>query len=205
MTVSASRPRGYDHMGAVLVDAGLQAGVSYSHVVAPRVRRLLLHWPRADTVGRFDAKRRRHGLAEVLRWRDPLKLERIAALAALCVDEGVDTVADAQWWLADERARAKLVHVSGIGEKTAAYLRILVGLEDLAVDRHMRSFAEGVGLRGSDRQLRQRLIAAAEDCRLSLADVDRSLFANATGSPSQTASWRVEQLRAALLAEPGTP
>lgn len=202
MTV-AYRRRGYDHMGAVLVDAGLQAGVSYVNVVAPRVRRLLAHWPSAATVTRFEEKRRRYGLAEVLRWRDEVKLERIAGLSRAFSANGVESVDDARYWLRDDASQSVLTTIHGIGPKTSAYLRILVGLDELAVDRHLRSFARSAGLSGSDVDIKHRLMGAADESGMSLADIDRSVFAAATGSPSDTATWRVSQLKAALSAYSG--
>ena len=46
---------GYDHMGALLVDAALQAGIRYETVVWPRVTAVLEHYPEAQTTSEFRA------------------------------------------------------------------------------------------------------------------------------------------------------
>ena len=43
----------YEHMGALLTDAVLQAGINFNTVVRPKVKRLLDTYPESDTTSRF--------------------------------------------------------------------------------------------------------------------------------------------------------
>jgi hypothetical protein len=89
--VEAGRAR-YDHMGALLADAALQAAIDFNFAVKPRVRRLLAGWPEADTVARFLVRVPAEGLNQILGWTDAEKPARAVRLADLLTGEGVDTV-----------------------------------------------------------------------------------------------------------------
>jgi hypothetical protein len=187
-------------MGAVIVDAGLQAGLSYRTVVEPRVQRLLAHWPTATTTSNFRAKVRRFGLREVLQWRDRVKLERIVRLTDLLASEDVENTEDASEWLTLAQAERRLLRLHGIGPKTVAYLRLLVGLPEIAVDRHVRVFAGGVGLQAPDLELKQRLSAAASSCGLGIAEADELLWRQGAERWEDDRDVRIVRLRGALLA-----
>jgi hypothetical protein len=201
MTVSgasAERRRGYEHMGAILCDAGLQAAVNYRTVVVPRIDRLLLHWPCAHTTTAFQRKALRYGLGDVLRWRNHAKLGRIYAMTALFSDHGIETCHDAQHWLASPAAERRLLDIHGVGVKTIDYLRILVGVADLAVDRHVRAFAISAGVTGGDRAIKRQFARAASHCGLALDRVDQLVWRNATSGVDSTDASHLSELRRAL-------
>jgi hypothetical protein len=196
--VSAERGRGYGHMGAVLCDAGLQAAVNYRTVVAPRIHRLLSHWPCAHTTTAFQRKALRYGLGDVLRWHNHAKLDRIYAMTALFSDHGIDTCHDAQHWLTSPTAEMRLLDLHGVGVKTIDYLRILVGIPGLAVDRHIRAFAVSAGATGGDRAIKRQFAQAASHCGLALDHVDQLVWRNATSSVDSTDASHLSELRQAL-------
>jgi hypothetical protein len=194
----ASSGRGYRHMGAVLCDAGLQAAVNYRTVVAPRIDRLLQHWPCAHTTAAFERKALRYGLTDVLRWHDQEKLDRIHSMTALLSRHGVDTPQDAQQWLSTATAETRLLDIHGVGAKTVDYLRILVGVPGLAVDRHIRAFAASAGARGTDRSIKRQLARAAFTCGLPLDHVDQLVWRSATGTVGKTDTFNLRELYQAL-------
>ncbi len=143
--------RGWTHMGAVIVDAALQAGLSYKSVVLPRVRELRRRWPDAETTSRFLAHIEGDALAQVLRW-DPAskKLATATDLAALLARESVETVQDLHDAVTDVAFRRRLRSVKGVGPKTVDYLAILAGAVDqAAVDVHLRRFVHEAGAEAS--------------------------------------------------------
>jgi hypothetical protein len=77
----------YDHIGALIADAALQAAIDFNSVVRPRVQRLLAAWPEADTVDLFLVRVAAEGLHKVLDWKDA----RALRLANLLATEGVQT------------------------------------------------------------------------------------------------------------------
>jgi len=150
----------YRHMGATLTDTMLQAALSYCTVVRPRVDRLMTLWPSATTASRFLSKARQYGLSKVLDWRSPVKLERIRMLTAYCVDRGLETEDDLRLWFLRDPDTSDLMSLPGMGPKTHDYLRKLVGLSVIPVDRHMASFLESAGLECSSYEERQQALMA---------------------------------------------
>lgn len=143
------RPRSganYDHMGAIICDSILQAGLNYATVVAPRVRGLIARWPKARRTSTFAAMSKRLGLLDVLNWRDPEKPRRIVELTAFFVNERIETERELRTWLSKDGNGETLSTVRGIGPKTIDYIKSLVGVQTVAVDRHLRSFVERSGL-----------------------------------------------------------
>jgi hypothetical protein len=163
----------YDHMGALLSDAALQAAIDFDAVVKPRVERLLAAWPDAVTVDLFRSRAAAEGLGVVLDWNHPEKLARALRLADLLANEGVQTVPDLHEWCLLPDSRTKLLKIKGVGEKTADYVAVLAGGQAIAVDRRIRAF---VGP-GSDDEIRALLTAVAEELELDLGVLDRVVWA----------------------------
>jgi hypothetical protein len=144
------RPRtgaNYDHMGAIICDSILQAGLNYATVVGPRVRRLIERWPKARRTSVFASMSKRLGLGDVLNWRDPEKPRRIVELTSFLMGEKIDTEGELRNWLSIAGHAETLSTVRGVGPKTIDYIKSLVGVQTVAVDRHLRTFVERAGLR----------------------------------------------------------
>jgi hypothetical protein len=178
LDLSMLRPSGpaYQHMGAIIVDASLQAGLNYASVVRPRVHRLLESWPNSDTTTRFLDSCLRWGLVDVLRWSHPEKLQRALRLTMLLVAHRVDTVEDLAAWAPAERDT--LLTVPGVGPKTADYLASLAGAPAVAIDRHLEQFAmlAGIAVVGYD-SLADTYRKAAGMLDVDLSALDRAIWA----------------------------
>jgi hypothetical protein len=139
-----------DHLGAVLADAALQAGLNYRSVVRPRVERILHQYPdAADMVGLQKVLENR-SVAEFLQWKHPDKIGRFTALRELLQSERLQTVADLRRWLLSGNSRNALLDISGVGPKTVDYLCCLVGIDCIPVDRHVKLFAKNAGIEARD-------------------------------------------------------
>jgi hypothetical protein len=139
-----------DHLGAVLADAALQAGLNYRSVVRPRVERILHQYPdAADMVGLQKVLENR-SVAEFLHWKHPDKIGRFTALRELLQSERLQTVADLRRWLLSGNSRNALLDISGVGPKTVDYLCCLVGIDCIPVDRHVKLFAKNAGIEARD-------------------------------------------------------
>lgn len=135
-----------EHLGAVLADAILQSGVSYRSVVRVRVDRILSQFPEASTLPGLVMLLHRLGVAEFLLWRHPVKIARFNALTQLLADNNVGTVSELRLWISRDNTRERLLSLHGIGPKTYDYLCCLVGVDCIAVDRHVRRFANEAGV-----------------------------------------------------------
>ncbi len=139
-------PSPWNHIGAIVADAGLQAGINYETVVLPRVRRIVHLYPAAATTRGFSATAQLIGLDTVLMWSHPTKLARVASITTLLLSHDVDTVRDLRSWLQQTGSLDALLGLHGVGRKTVDYLKKLAGLPAMPVDRHLRRFAHAMGL-----------------------------------------------------------
>jgi hypothetical protein len=133
-------------MGATIADAVLQAGISYETVVRPRVDRLIASYPEAKTTSVLAQLVADKGASEVLQWRSGRKLETFAALIDLFLENKIENEDELRAWLERPDNIQRLKRIKGIKDKSANYLQILVGTQNVAVDRHLFRFLAEAGL-----------------------------------------------------------
>jgi endonuclease III len=162
----------YHHMGATISDSILQAGLTYESVVRPRIKQIRANYPDAKTTSAFLKILREVGAKVVLAWTDDEKPNRIIGLTEFFVKQGIETEQDLRAWLAVETNQSALLLVRGIGQKTADYLKILVGAKTTAVDRHIFAILSEAGIPTDDYDKAREIVNAAADLR----GIDRSCF-----------------------------
>jgi hypothetical protein len=151
------------HIGAILADAALQAGLNYRTVVKVRIDRIVQIFPEAETLsGTFDAIES-IGVADFLRWYHHTKVSRFVCLAELLRNESINDFHQLRAWLQNPACREKLRAIHGVGPKTVDYLCGLVGLDYIAVDRHIRAFASDAGVTTADYDFLQIVVSYAAD------------------------------------------
>ncbi|MDU5369850.1 MAG: hypothetical protein E6107_00330 [Enterobacter sp.] len=70
--------------------------------------------------------------------------------------------------------------INGIGPKTVDYMGCLVGIDSIAVDRHVRTFAKAIGVKNDDYHfLRESFCFAADLLSLSRREFDAWLWRRA--------------------------
>ncbi len=183
----------YDHMGATIADAILQAGTNYDTVVRPRVDSILIDYPDARTTTEFRDLLETVGVKEVLSWNDNEKPNRVLALTEFLLAERIDTEEELRSWISSEQNREKIQVVHGVGPKTADYLGILVGIQTAAVDRYVYRLLEEAGLGTSSyADAKEILNLAADSLEVARAHFDYSIWKymsqRETGKPSQNPS-----------------
>lgn len=136
----------YDHIGAVITDAILQPGMNYYTVVFPRVQYILKTFPQAKTTIDFWEIISFHGSSKILSWSGSVKPKRLENLTTFLIENGVYTVNALNKWLSYELNIEEISKLSGIGPKTTNYLQKLVGLDEIAVDRHLKRFIARSGV-----------------------------------------------------------
>ncbi len=136
----------YNHMGATISDAILQAGTKYETVVRPRIERILKIYPEAVTTSKFWRLLNEKGAKTVLKWNDEEKPTRVVRLTKFLLDEGIETEKELSVWIENEFNKTRLFMLRGIGPKTIDYIKILVGLQTVAVDQHLYGFLREAGI-----------------------------------------------------------
>ena len=129
-----------------MADAILQAGLNYRTVVYPRVLAIIEAYPAASSLRGVNAIIHAGRLPDFLLWSHPTKLRRFRALAFYFAQHQVETSGILRDRIEERCFRNGLLEIPGIGPKTVDYLACLVGMDAIAVDRHIRSFAREAGL-----------------------------------------------------------
>jgi len=172
-----------DHMGGVLADSVLQAGLNYTTVVRPRVMAILQTYPKVDTVSALVKLTKKRKTAEFLNWNHHEKVTRFESLVSFMEDWAIEDAEDLRSALNDAGFCKAMQTIHGIGPKTVDYMACLVGIDSIAVDRHVRTFAKKVGVENSDYQFLQRSFCFAADLlALPRREFDAWLWRSASSS-----------------------
>jgi hypothetical protein len=152
-----------DHLGALLADAVLQAGVNYKTVVRMRITRIESQFPETATLSGVIALIERGGAGDFMLWKHPTKVTRFESLAKFLAMQGIETSVELRGWLCLSSARQHLLSLNGIGPKTYDYLCCLVGIDCIAIDRHVKTFAKEAGVSVSDYHYLKSVVSYAAD------------------------------------------
>lgn len=166
-----------NHIGALLTDTILQAGVNYRSVVWPRVESVLVRFPEAVTITKFANVLERYGTRNVLNWNNREKLKRMDDLVSFCYLHSVETADDLKLFLKDEDNVLQLKGINGIGNKTCDYVKRLLGFDTVAVDRHIRNFLEEADIFFSDYfEIKEVVEFAADLMECTRRELDYSIW-----------------------------
>ncbi|MCU7926630.1 MAG: hypothetical protein KZQ97_09310 [Candidatus Thiodiazotropha sp. (ex Dulcina madagascariensis)] len=152
-----------EHMGVVLADSVLQAGLNYRTVVQPRIQNILLKFPDMNRITTLSDLIDRGETASFLAWEHPQKTIRFELLVNFLRDRGIEYVEDLRNSLMTALFVTDLQTINGIGPKTVDYMSCLVGIDSIAVDRHVRAFAKRVGVTNDDYYYLQKVFCYAAD------------------------------------------
>jgi hypothetical protein len=158
-----AKRQSYKHLGAVLADSVLQAGLNYATVVRPRIDRILICYPEAITISAISRLVKQGQVEDFLSWKHHEKVARFTFLVMALDGAGVSSAESLRESLVDENFATGLQQIRGIGPKTVDYMSCLLGIESVAVDRHIRSFAKRAGLEASDYGYLKRVFCSAAD------------------------------------------
>jgi len=174
-----------EHLGAILADSVLQAGLNYTTVVRPRVLAILQVHSNRLTISSLLSLIQDGKTGAFLNWSHHEKVNRFEALVVFLKDWGIEDVQDLRVGLASDEFCDAIQTVNGIGPKTVDYMACLVGIDSIAVDRHVRTFARTVGVKNEDYHfLRKSFCCAADLLSLPRREFDAWLWRRAS-APAQ--------------------
>jgi hypothetical protein len=129
---STEASRGWDHIGAIIVDATLQRRQNYNETVKPRVEALVAEWPDAATTGGFRQHLDTGKLSEVIDWPSPGRLAQVEDITRVLERLGIETVVELRATLGDPAKgaalREALAEVRHVSPKTLDYIGTLSGI-----------------------------------------------------------------------------
>jgi hypothetical protein len=123
--------RGWDHIGAIIVDATLQRRQNYHETVMPRVLALVEAWPDAATTSGFRSRLDTGKLSEVINWPSPGRLAQVEDITYVFERQGIETVVDLRARFSEGAKRGvlreELAAVRHVSPKTLDYIETLSG------------------------------------------------------------------------------
>lgn len=143
---ATNQRQSYSHLGAVIADAALQAGLNYRTVVFPRIKRIQALFPTAATLSGLNSTLDQVGPEAFLDWRHSTKVERFTGIIGVLRIDDIQNIADLRAWLVRSDTRNTLLKIHGVGPKTFDYICCLAGLDYIPIDRHIKSFASEAGV-----------------------------------------------------------
>lgn len=152
----------HTHVGALLADGALQAGLNYRSVVFPRVDRIEREFPSASSISGLRKVLDTMPVSFFLEWTHYEKIARFESLVDF-FSTRAETVSDIAEYLARDGAQAELKLLKGIGDKTVDYLFRLSGGAGVAVDRHVIRFVEEAGIRHESYSATKHIVNSTAD------------------------------------------
>lgn len=176
----------YNHMGATIADAILQANMKYETHVRPRIDRIRNQYPQATTLSGLRQLLSKVPITTFLDWQGVDRGCRFTAVVKLLSDKGINTEEEFRAWLSSDSNLLRLQEIRGIGPKTADYFRILTGFQTNAIDRHLLSFLNEAGIDVTGYEEAQEVInLAADRMRIARAYFDHSIWTYMTRNKVQ--------------------
>lgn len=164
-----SRPQ-FKHLGVLLADVSLQAGLSYESVVVPRLKRILRDYPDSGCLDTLRTTLEAVGAEDYLNMRNRRKAGVLNALVVLLSARNIRCVGDLASSYNDSTFHDELSAIPGIGPKSKDYLFLLAGCATAPIDRHMLRVLSSADVCTKDyayasRLLREAMLLLHEDPR----------------------------------------
>lgn len=153
----------YNHMGALLADSILQAGLNYASVVKPRIEYILTEHLEKNTTLALIELIESQQTSQFLNWSHKTKITRFEATVHFLHSHSINSSTELRDNLEKSSFGDKLRQIDGIGPKTIDYMKCLVGIDSIAVDRHIRTFAQNAGVKYSDYDFLHKSFCSAAD------------------------------------------
>jgi hypothetical protein len=113
----------YNHIGATIADAILQANRDYEKIVRPRVRAILVDFSECRTTANLNKLLETVTVNTFLDYNGTQRKQRFVDVLALFTREAIETTDDLKRWLSEERSLVKLRAVKESDQKQSIILK----------------------------------------------------------------------------------
>lgn len=107
-------------------------------------------YPEVRTTSGFQKLIDEVNINNLINWKDNEKPARILGVVDFFIKEKIETEEQLKQWLLQPKNIARLKQRRGIGDKTANYFKIMVGISESAPDRHLFNFLNKAGVGVND-------------------------------------------------------
>lgn len=166
-----------NHLGAVLTDIILQAGLNYKSVVLPRVLNVYKNYPTANNLIGLIEILNTVNLTSFLLWKNEIKIERFNSVIIYLVEKNIQTSFELANYLENYENAEDFLEIQGIGNKTKDYFLKLMSVETIAVDRHIIGFLERADIEYKNYHKAKKIVEYTADMlEISRRDIDYSIW-----------------------------
>jgi hypothetical protein len=120
-------------------------------------------YPEAKTTSAFYQLLLEQGPKVVLLWNHDEKINRVLSLTKFLISEGIETEEQLRNWISNDHNKQRILSVRGVGPKTADYIQILIGMQNVAVDRYSRGILQEAGVSWTNYGDAHKIISLAAD------------------------------------------
>lgn len=166
-----------NHLGAVLTDIVLQAGLNYKFVVLPRVLNICKNYDSAHDLKGLLKVVDSIGIDSFLMWNNETKINRFNSVLEYLIENSINNTFELVEHLDDCRNIEHLLSIKGIGNKTIDYFLKLMHVETIAVDRHIIGFLNKANVNFSNYHNAKKIVEYTADILdISRRDIDYSIW-----------------------------
>lgn len=174
------------HLGAVLTDIILQAGLNYKTVVLPRVLRVYNNYNETNDLDNLINTISNIGLQSFLNWKNDIKLRRFQSIIDFLIENSLQTTSELLIHLNNGSNLKSFLSIPGVGNKTIDYFFKLMHVETIAVDRHIIKFLNQAEVNFNNYQSAKRIVEFTADMlNVSRRDIDYSIWNYMSGNSYQ--------------------
>lgn len=172
-----------NHLGAILTDIVLQAGLNYKTVVLPRVLHVYKIFNDANNLDGLINTIDNIGLERFLNWNNHIKLKRFQSIIEYLIENSISTTDELLLHLNNESNLKNFLSIQGIGNKTVDYFFKLMHVETIAVDRHIINFLNQAEVNYNNYQSAKKIVEFTADMlNISRRDIDYSIWNYMSGN-----------------------
>ena len=166
-----------NHLGAVLADIILQAGLNYKTVVLPRVLHIYKNYNSAHNLSGTIDIIEEIGIENFLNWKNNVKTNRYLSVLKFLSENSIDTPYELAVFLNQQENAQRFLSINGIGYKTIDYFQKLMHVETVADDRHFLNFLTQANLNFNNYHGAKLIVEYAADIlNISRRDIDYSIW-----------------------------
>jgi hypothetical protein len=166
-----------NHLGAVLTDIVLQAGLNYRTVVLPRVLHVYNEFNTAKNLDGLIDTINEIGLENFLNWQNEIKIKKFQLVIDYLTSNSIQTTNELLKHISIEPNLKSFLSIQGIGNKTIDYFFKLMHVETVAVDRHIINFLHQANVNYYNYHSAKKIVEYTADIlNISRRDIDYSIW-----------------------------
>ncbi|WET51033.1 hypothetical protein PYS58_07805 [Chryseobacterium indologenes] len=166
-----------NHLGAVLADIILQAGLNYKTVVFPRVLNIYKNYESANDLNGLLNILEQTNISEFLQWKNEIKISRFRSVIEYLLENRISDSYDLSIHLQNPVHANEFLNIQGIGNKTLDYFLKLMNVETIAVDRHIINFLVKANIEFVNYNSAKKIVEYTADIlEISRRDMDYSIW-----------------------------